>query len=86
MTSSEVHRLWPQVAATLAAALVSYDAVNAVGERLIDSRMLNVVLVLVVVTAVLGPVLTEHTIARLRARADPLPVSEASASAYGSAC
>jgi hypothetical protein len=28
----------PQVAATLAAALVAYDAVNVAGERLIDGR------------------------------------------------
>jgi Kef-type K+ transport system membrane component KefB len=55
----------PQVAATLAAALVSYDALNAGGQRLIDARMLNATLVIVVVTAVLGPVLTERAIARL---------------------
>ena len=70
----------PQVAATLAAALVSYDALNAVGERLIDARMLNAILVLVVVTAILGPVLTERAIARLRghhANDDPLPGSQA---------
>jgi len=76
----------PQVAATLAAALVSYDAVNAVGERLIDGRMLNTILVLVVVTAVLGPVLTERAVVRLRGRptgGDPLSGSEASASVRG---
>jgi Kef-type K+ transport system membrane component KefB len=72
----------PQVAATLAAALVSYDAINAAGERLIDARMLNAILVLVVVTAVLGPVLTERAVARLRGRRDDgdlLPGSEATA-------
>ncbi|WP_374307429.1 cation:proton antiporter [Methylocella sp.] len=58
----------PQVAATLAAALVGYDAVNAAGERLIDGRMLNAILVLVVVTAVLGPLMTERAVARLRER------------------
>jgi Kef-type K+ transport system membrane component KefB len=50
----------PQVAATLAAALVGYQAVNKAGERLIDTPMLNAVLVLVIVTSVLGPVLTER--------------------------
>lgn len=50
----------PQVAATLAAALVGYHAVNGAGERLIDVSMLNTVLVLVVVTSVLGPILTER--------------------------
>ncbi|MGE0226415.1 MAG: cation:proton antiporter [Acetobacteraceae bacterium] len=55
----------PQVAATLAAALVAYEATNAVGERLLDGRMLNAVLVLVVVTAILGPVLTEQTVTQM---------------------
>ncbi|HEU0216279.1 MAG TPA: cation:proton antiporter [Stellaceae bacterium] len=76
----------PQVAATLAVALVGYDAVNAAGERLIDGRMLNATLVLVVVTAVLGPVLTERAVARLRARApggDPLPAPQAPAPVQG---
>jgi Kef-type K+ transport system membrane component KefB len=73
----------PQVAATLAAALVGYGAVNAAGERLIDGRMLNATLLLVVVTAVLGPLLTEYAVRRLRSRStdgDPLPGPEASAS------
>jgi hypothetical protein len=35
----------PQVAATLASALVGYEAVNAAGARLLDERMLNIVLV-----------------------------------------
>lgn len=76
----------PQVAATLAAALVAYDAVNAAGERLIDGRLLNAALVLVVVTAVLGPVLTGRAVARLRDRppgSDPLLGSEVTASAQG---
>ena len=49
----------PQVAATLAVALTAYNAVDAAGNRLIDEPVLNSVLVLVVVTSVLGPVLTE---------------------------
>ncbi len=55
----------PQVAATLAAALVGYGTVNAAGARLLDERMLNTVLVLVVVTSIVGPVLTEHYVHRL---------------------
>lgn len=76
----------PQVAATLAAALVAYDAMNASGERLIDVRMLNVILVLVVVTAVLGPVLTERAVVRRRGlppSADSRPGSEASPMVQG---
>ncbi len=49
----------PQVAATLAATLVGYDTLNAAGARLLDEKMLNAVLVLLVATANLGPVLTE---------------------------
>jgi Kef-type K+ transport system membrane component KefB len=63
----------PQVAATLAATLVAHDALGAAGQRLLDDRMLNVVLVLVLVTAMLGPVLTERFAPRLakgRARQD----------------
>ena len=49
----------PQVAATLAATLVAVDTKNAAGQRLLDETTLNAVLVLVVVTAILGPTLTE---------------------------
>lgn len=59
----------PQVAATLAAALVGYQAVNKAGERLIDTPMLNTVLVLVIVTSVLGPVLTERYVRRAGGKA-----------------
>ncbi len=50
----------PQVAATLAAALVAYEAQDAAGRRLIDEPALNTVIVLMVVTSILGPVLTER--------------------------
>jgi Kef-type K+ transport system membrane component KefB len=49
----------PQVAATLAAALTAYDAKAADGSRLIDEPVLNSVIVLMVVTSLLGPILTE---------------------------
>ncbi len=67
----------PQVAATLAATLVAHDTLGPGGQRLLDDRMLNVVLVLVLVTAILGPVLTERFAPRLaRASATPdLPAS-----------
>jgi Kef-type K+ transport system membrane component KefB len=50
----------PQVAATLAATLVGYNTFNPAGGRLLDLDMLNVVFVLLVVTAIAGPVLTER--------------------------
>jgi Na+:H+ antiporter len=49
----------PQVAATLAAAMAAFAAVNADDVPLITEAVLNGVIVLMVVTAVLGPVLTE---------------------------
>ena len=58
----------PQVAATLAATLVGYDTRNAAGERLLDSKMLNAVLVLMLVTSILGPILTERFAPRMLAQ------------------
>ena len=49
----------PQVAATLAATLVGFDTLNAAGERLVADEIFNTVLVVLVVTSLLGPVLTE---------------------------
>ena len=49
----------PQVAATLAATLVGYNTLNAAGERLLSEEIFNAVLVLLVVTSLLGPILTE---------------------------
>ena len=55
----------PQVAATLAAALVAYDTLDPAGHRLLDGSMLNAVLVLMLTTAILGPVLTERLLPRM---------------------
>jgi Kef-type K+ transport system membrane component KefB len=61
---SEGHLIWslslPQVAATLAAAIVAFQTKNGAGVRLIDEPVINTVLVLVVVTSILGPTLTEY--------------------------
>jgi Kef-type K+ transport system membrane component KefB len=61
---SEGHLIWslslPQVAATLAAAIAAFETKNAEGVRLIDESAINTVLVLVVVTSILGPILTEY--------------------------
>jgi Kef-type K+ transport system membrane component KefB len=68
---NELLNIWsltlPQVAATLAATLVAHDTLNSAGQRLLDDRMFNVVLVLVFVTSVLGPLLTVRFATRLRA-------------------
>jgi Na+:H+ antiporter len=50
----------PQVAATLAATLVAFNTYDPAGQRLLDGRLLNVVLVLVLATSILGPVLTDR--------------------------
>lgn len=50
----------PQVAATLAATLVAYQSLNPAGERLIPESVLNSVIVLMIVTSILGPVLTSR--------------------------
>jgi Kef-type K+ transport system membrane component KefB len=57
----------PQVAATLAAALVAFEAQDAAGRGLIDEPVLNSVIVLMVVTSILGPILTEQFGRRLKA-------------------
>lgn len=48
-------------------ALVGYEGVNAVGGCLLDESVLNAVLVLVAVSAIVGPVLTERALRRLKA-------------------
>jgi len=73
----------PQVAATLAAALVAFKTLDRAGNHLVDNRMLNVVLALMLSTSILGPVLTERFAPRLqKEKATPtgereLPVSSA---------
>ncbi|MBE8999349.1 MULTISPECIES: cation:proton antiporter [unclassified Nostoc] len=62
--TAELLTMWslslPQVAATLAATLVAYQTVNPAGERLISEAVLNSVIVLMLVTAILGPVITSR--------------------------
>ena len=45
----------------------AHETFSADGERLLDDRMLNVVLVLVFTTSILGPLLTEWFASRLAA-------------------
>jgi len=55
----------PQVAATLAATLTAFKTFDPQGQRLLNAELLNVVLVLMLTTAILGPVLTEYFAPRL---------------------
>jgi Kef-type K+ transport system membrane component KefB len=50
----------PQVAATLAAALVGFNTFDPLKQRLIDNQVLNSVFVLMLTTSILGPVLTQR--------------------------
>jgi hypothetical protein len=50
----------PQMAATLATAVVGYQTKNATGDRLLDAGFVNAALVLVVATCIAGPILTER--------------------------
>jgi Kef-type K+ transport system membrane component KefB len=63
----------PQVAATLAAAIVAFNTFNGAGQRLLDNQTLNVVLVLMLTTSILGPVLTERFTPRLLQETVPTP-------------
>jgi Kef-type K+ transport system membrane component KefB len=58
----------PQVAATLAAAIVAFRTFDSGGQRLLDRSTLNVVLVLMLTTSILGPVLTERLAPRMLER------------------
>jgi Kef-type K+ transport system membrane component KefB/nucleotide-binding universal stress UspA family protein len=55
----------PQVAATLAAALVAYETVNPAGERLINEGVLNSIIVLMLVTSIMGPMITARVASSL---------------------
>jgi Kef-type K+ transport system membrane component KefB len=55
----------PQIAATLAAALVAFQTRDAAGQRLLDQNMLHAVLVMLVVTSVIGLMLTQRYAPRL---------------------
>jgi Kef-type K+ transport system membrane component KefB len=46
----------PQVASTLAVALVAYESLNSAGERLLNETWLNVILVLMVISAIVGTI------------------------------
>ena len=55
----------PQIAATLAAALVAFQTRDAAGQRLLDQDMLHAVLVMLVVSSVIGLLLTQRYAPRL---------------------
>ena len=56
----------PQLAATLAMAVVAYTTRNSAGEPLMDGSVFNAVFVLIVATSIFGTVLTERFAPRMR--------------------
>ncbi|RYD60654.1 MAG: cation:proton antiporter [Verrucomicrobiaceae bacterium] len=62
---------YPQMAATLASAVVGYQTVNAAGERLLDAGFVNAVVVVIIVTCVLGPILTARHAPRMKSSSPP---------------
>ncbi|HIK04117.1 MAG TPA: cation:proton antiporter [Trichormus sp. M33_DOE_039] len=68
--NAELMTMWslslPQVAATLAATLVAYQTINSAGERLINEGVLNSVIVLMLVTAIMGPIITARSATSLQ--------------------
>lgn len=64
---------FPQMAATLASAVVGYQSINAAGERLLSKGFVNAVLVVVITTCILGPILTKKDAALLAAEPSPGP-------------
>lgn len=81
-SSTETGLAWsislPQMAATLASAVVAHKTVNDSGTPLLDGIYVNVVLVLVVVTCVFGPILSERYVRRItgkRKTPETAPVS-----------
>lgn len=64
---------YPQMAATLASAVVGFQTLNASGTRLLDSGFVNAVVIVIVITCILGPILTTRYAARMAKEAPPEP-------------
>jgi len=61
----------PQVAATLAGTIVAFNTFDSAGDRLINRELLNVVLVLMLTTSILGSFLPEHLVPRMIVEISP---------------
>jgi Kef-type K+ transport system membrane component KefB len=87
---TELFVMWslslPQVAATLAATIVAYQSLNPAGERLIPEAVLNSVIVLMLVTSILGPLLTTRFASQLSLLAADVPVAAPSIWWEGQRC
>jgi Kef-type K+ transport system membrane component KefB len=79
-TRAQTNLVWslslPQMAATLASAVVAYKTVNAEGAHLLDDTYVNAVLVLVVVTCVAGPILSQRYGGQVKGEGESAPAAE----------
>jgi len=66
----------PQMAATLASAVVGYQSLNPAGERLLDAGFVNAVMVVVIVTCVAGPILTKKHAGKMNHSTPPAPAED----------
>lgn len=64
----------PQLAATLAATVTAHESMNAAGERLIGEGVVNAIIVLMVLTATVGPILTERFGRKIQGNPVPNPL------------
>ena len=64
----------PQLAATLAATVTAHESMNAAGERLIGEGVVNAIIVLMVLTATVGPILTERFGRKIQGTPVPNPL------------
>lgn len=73
-TTAQTNFAWslslPQMAATLASAVVAYNTVDAGGARLLEMPYVNASLVLVVATCVAGPILTQRFARQVKQETD----------------
>jgi Kef-type K+ transport system membrane component KefB len=73
-TQAQTKLVWslslPQMAATLASAVVAYNTVNADGVHLLNDVYVNAVLVLVVITCIAGPMLSQRYARQVKVEVD----------------
>jgi Kef-type K+ transport system membrane component KefB len=69
--------IWSLTLPQVAAAIVAFNTISPAGVRLIDRTMLDAILILMVITSIMGPALTQHFAPRLlqtRAARFPAPL------------
>jgi Na+:H+ antiporter len=65
--------MWALSLPQLAATVTAHESMNAAGERLIGDEVVNAIIVLMVLTATVGPILTERFGQSVKQRSAPEP-------------